>query len=84
MKEAADVVVLVVSGEKALGFGSSQAKGGERDRLAAAKRRTERGEVLRRSWDSPETKVYCGENAKESARHCRVKRAARRSHVKGA
>src|SRR6266581_408342 len=34
MKEAADVVVLVVSGEKALGFGRSQAKGGERDRLA--------------------------------------------------
>src|SRR6266699_2218964 len=34
MKEAADVVVLVVSGEKALGFGSSQVKGRERDRLA--------------------------------------------------
>src|SRR6266566_300184 len=34
MKEAADVVVLVVSGEEALGFGRSQAKGGERDRLA--------------------------------------------------
>src|SRR6266700_610696 len=34
MKEAADVVVLVVSGEETLGFGSSQAKGGERDRLA--------------------------------------------------